>query len=161
MTDEKKYGITNPAAFVPYEKEYLMLGEVEWGSEEFHQTLLGQATGTGLQKLAVALAEKIRPPPELTVSEPKIVDIVDISGSEAYTYINIGVANGVQNGDKFGVWDEGRELKDTETGTFLGHALPRRIGVVQVEQVLTEHLSRVKILEGQEQIQKGYRIRAE
>ena len=155
-TDEKKYGITNPAAFVKFEKEYLLLGEVEWGSDEFHQTLLGQATGLCLQNLAAELANLIRPPPELTVSEPKIIDI---DGARAY--INIGLAEGIQNGDKFGVWDEGRELTDPETGVFLGRALSRRVGVLQVEQVLGDRLSLVKILAGQEQIQKGYLVRAE
>ncbi len=155
-TDEKKYGVTNPAAYVKFEKEYLLLGEVKWGSEEFHQTLLGQAAGSCLQKLATGLAELISPPSELTVSKPKIIDI---DGARAY--INIGVVEGVQNGYKFGVWDNGRELTDTETGIFLGRALPRRIGVVQVKQVLGDHLSLVTILEGQEQIHKGYSIRAE
>ncbi|MBN97759.1 MAG: hypothetical protein CME16_00720 [Gemmatimonadetes bacterium] len=155
-TDEKKYGVTNPAAFVKFEKEYLLLGELEWGSDEFHQTLLGQATGLCLQNLAAELANLIRPPPKLTVSEPKIIDI---DGARAY--INIGLAEGIQNGDKFGVWDEGRELTDPETGVFLGRALSRRIGVLQVEQVLGDRLSLVKIISGQENIQKGYLVRAE
>ena len=42
--DSKRYGITNPAAaYVPLEKEYFLLGQMEWGSEEFHNTLLGKS----------------------------------------------------------------------------------------------------------------------
>ncbi len=156
QTDEKKYGITNPAAYVPYEKEYLLLGSVEWDSPEFHGTLLGQATGLCLGKLAAGLADLIRPPPDLTVANPIVVEIDGMRG-----YINVGIADGVQNGHKFGVWDDGHELTHPETGVFLGRALPRRIGVVQVEQVMTDHLSVVRILEGGDTIQKGYPIRAE
>lgn len=154
--DSKRYGITNPAAFVPYEKEYYLLSQVEWGSTAFHQTLLGRSVGQCLSGLAAALDSLIRPSPALTVSEPKIIDI---EGDRAY--INIGLADSVENGNKFGVWDKGRELKDPQTGAVLGQALPRRVGVVQVEQVLNEHLSLVRILEGQEDIRREYSIRAE
>ena len=155
-TDEKQYGITNPAAYVPYEKEYLLLGTVEWGSAEFHETLLGQATGLCLQKLAAGLADLVRPPPDLTIAD---AILVEVDGLQAY--INVGIADGVQNGHKFGVWDRGHELSDPGTGVFLGQALPRRVGVVQVEQVLAEHLSLVRVMEGGASIQKGYQIRAE
>ena len=73
----------------------------------------------------------------------------------------MGLAEGIRNGDKFGVWDRGRELRDPETDVVLGQAPPRRVGVVQVEQVLNDHLSQVRILEGQEVIRKTYAIRAE
>ena len=154
--DSKRYGITNPAAFVPLEKEYFLLNEMEWGSEEFHKTLLGQSVGKCMSQLAAALDSLIGSPPRLSVSEPKIIDI---DGVQAY--INAGVADSVQNGNKFGVWDHGRELTDPDTGMLLGRALPRRVGVVQVEQVLSEHLSLVRILEGADRIRTGYTLRAE
>ena len=157
LEETKKYGITNPAAFVPFEKEYFLLGQVEWGSEEFHQTLLGKSVGKCLNGLAAALDSLISPPPELTVSEPKIIDVVDVTQA----YINIGLVDSVQNGDKFGVWDKGRVLTDPQTGIVLGKALPRRVGVVQVAQVMSERLSLVKILEGGDTIRQGYDIRAE
>ena len=71
------------------------------------------------------------------------------------------MADSVANGNKYGVWDQGRQLKDPSTGNVLGSALPRRVGVVQVEQVLSEHLSLVRILEGREELKKDYDIRAE
>ena len=85
--------------------------------------------------------------------------MIDIDGVRAY--INVGLADSVANGNKYGVWDHGRELKDPETGVVLGTALPRRVGVVQIEQVLSEHLSLVRILEGVDEVQKDYAIRAE
>ena len=156
-TDEKLIGVTNPASYIKLEREYHLLGDIAWASEEFHDTLLGQATGACLHELAVNLANQISPPPELTVSEPKIIT----APSDGQTYINVGLSEGVQNGDKFGVWDEGEELIDSGSGIYLGKALPRRIGVVQIEQVLGDHLSLVRILHGQDLIEKGFQIRAE
>ena len=155
--DSKRYGITNPAAFVPLEKEYFLLGQMEWGSPEFHETLLGKSVGKDLVQLVAGLDSLIKPPAQLKVSSgPKIIDI---DGMRAY--INVGLADSVANGNKYGVWDRGRELKDPETGAILGTALPRRVGVVQIEQVLSEHLSLVRILEGAEEVQRDYAIRAE
>ena len=59
------------------------------------------------------------------------------------------------------MWDKGRELRDPQTDTYLGHALPRRVGVVQVKQVLNEHLSIVQILEGMEAIEEEFEVRGE
>ena len=155
--DSKRYGITNPAAFVPLEKEYFLLGQMEWGSPEFHETLLGKSVGKDLMQLVAGLDSLIKPPAQLKVSSgPKIIDIDGVRA-----YINVGLADSVANGNKYGVWDRGRELKDPDTGAILGMALPRRVGVVQIEQVLSEHLSLVRILEGAEEVQKDYAIRAE
>ncbi|MGY8823966.1 MAG: hypothetical protein ACKVJG_08510 [Candidatus Latescibacterota bacterium] len=157
VEDSKRYGITNPAAFVPLEKEYFMLGQMEWGSPEFRDTLLGQSVGKAFGLLAAGLDSLIKPPSELKVSSgPKIIDI---DGARAY--INVGLADSIANGNKYGIWDGGRELKDPDTGIVLGMALPRRVGVVQVEQVLSDHLSLVRILEGVGDVQKDYAIRAE
>jgi hypothetical protein len=154
--DSPRYGITNPAAHVPLDREYYFLGETPWGTEEFHQTLVGQGVGLCLVKLREEVASLVRPPPELTTSEPRVVDIDGMTA-----YINIGLADSLANGDKFGIWDHGRELRDPDTDQVLGRALPRRVGVIQVEQVLAEKLSITRIIEGQEEIQAGFTLRAE
>ncbi len=154
--DSKRYGITNPAAYVPLEKEYFLLGQMQWGSREFHDTLLGKSVGKCLDVLAAGLDSLIQPPAALKVSEPKIISI---DGAQAY--INVGLADSVQNGSKYGVWDKGRELRDPETDEVLGKALPRRVGVVQIEQVLSDHLSLVRILDGETDVEEGFGIRAE
>ncbi len=166
--DSKRYGITNPAAFVPLEKEYFLLGQIEWGSEEFHNTLLGKSVSRCLDHLAAGLDSLIQPPAALKVSEPKIIEVVaDTVRADTNVlvrlsaYINVGLADSVQKGNKYGVWDKGRELKDPDTGEVLGTSLPRRVGVVQVEQVLSQHLSLVRILQGEDAVQKDYGIRAE
>lgn len=156
VNDSKRYGITNPAASVPLDREYFFLGETPWGTEDFHQTLVGGAVDQCLGKLSADLAGLVRPPSLPSVSAPKIIDIDGLQ-----VYINIGLADSVRNGDKFGVWDHGRELRDPQTNTVLGFALSRRVGVVQVEQVLNEHLSMGRVLEAQAQIEKEFTIRAE
>ena len=71
VEDSKRYGITNPAATVPLEKEYFLLGQMEWGSEEFHNTLLGKSVGRCLDHLAAGLDSLIPTPGCLKRSEPK------------------------------------------------------------------------------------------
>ena len=154
--DSKRTGIVNPAAHVPLDKEYFFLGEAEWGTQEFHKTLVGQSVGECLHQLGVGVEAVVRPAPELSVSKPKIIDV-----DAGRAYINVGSADGVRNGDKFGVWDLGRELRDPQTDAVLGYAVPRRVGVIQVEQVLNDHLSQVNILEGQGEIEPEFTIRAE
>ena len=156
-TVEKRIGVTNPASYIKLEREYHLLGNIAWASEEFDVTLLGLATGACLRDLAANLANEISPPPKLTVSEPKIVEVT----GDGQAYINVGLVDGAQNGDKYGVWDRGKELIDSGSGIFLGKALPRRVGVVQVEQVLADHLSLVRILQGEELIEREFQIRAE
>ena len=154
--DVKRTGIVNPAVHIPLDREYFFLGEAPWGSEEFHKSLTGKAVGQCLRDLAEKVSGLVRPTPEFDVSSPKLIDI-----DGALAYINVGSGAAVKNGDKYGVYDHGRELKDPDTGTVLGYAAPRRVGVVQIEQVLNEKLSASRILDGAEKMKIGFTIRAE
>ncbi len=156
LVDSRRSGITNPAAFVPLDKQYYFLHDIEWNSEAFRESLLGKALAVWATKAAAGVGEDIRPPPSLQVMEPKIIDV---DGSVAY--INIGLVEGIRSGDKYGVWDRGRELRDPDTGAVLGSAPPRRVGVVQVEQILNDHLTQVRIVEGTGAVQTGFLLRAE
>ena len=66
------------------------------------------------------VGEDIRPPPSLKVLEPKIIDV-----DATVAYINVGLIAGLRSGDKYGVWDHGRDLRDPDTGAVLGQAPPR------------------------------------
>jgi hypothetical protein len=156
VIDSKRTGITNPAAFVPLDRQYFFLDDLAWGSDQFIESLVGKALALWAHNAAEGVAEHIRPPPALEVSEPKIIDI-----EGAVAYINVGLADGIRHGDKFAVWDHGRELTDPQTGTVLGKTLPRRVGVIQVEQILTDHLSKARVLEGVERIRLHDALRAE
>ncbi len=156
LTDSRRSGINNPAAFIPLDKEYLFLDEMVWNSDEFRGSMLGGALAIWAKNAAAGVGEDIRPPPSLQVLEPKIIDV---DGTVAY--INIGLVEGIRNGDKYGVWDHGRKLRDPDTDVVLGEAPPRRVGVVQVEQVLNDHLTQVRIIDGADVIANGYLLRAE
>jgi hypothetical protein len=156
VSDSRRTGVVNPALHVPLEREYDFLGEAPWGSEQFHSTLLGGAVGQSLQQLSQKIVELIRPNADFDVSDPLIVE-----NDGTAVYINVGSAEAVNNGDKFGVYNHGRELKDPQTGAVLGIGLPERVGVVQIEQVLNEHLSKGRVLDGAEKIKRGFPIRAE
>ena len=91
LINSKRTGVVNPAAHVPLEKEYFFLGEAQWGTQEFHGTLVGQSVGECLHQLSAAVEDVVRPVPELTVSEPKIIDV---DGVQAY--INVGSADGAE-----------------------------------------------------------------
>lgn len=156
LEDSRRSGITNPAAFVPLDKQYFFLNDLEWDSREFRESLIGKALAMWAGKAAAGVGEDIKPPPSLKVLEPKIIDI---DGNVAY--INIGLVEGIRNGNKYGVWDHGRELRDPDTGAVLGQVPPRRVGVVQVEQIIADHLTQVRIIEGSQIIKNGYLLRAE
>lgn len=156
LAESRRSGITNPAAYVPLDRQYFFLNDLEWDSLEFRESLLGKALALWAGKAAAGVGEDIKPPPSLQVLEPKIIDI---DGTVAY--INIGLIAGIRNGDKYGVWDHGRELRDPDTGAVLGQVPPRRVGVVQVEQVIADHLTQARIIEGLQTIKNGYLLRAE
>ena len=155
VMDSKRTGITNPAAFVPLDKQYFFLDDLAWNSPSFRESLVGKALAAWARNAAGGIAEQIRPPPSLTVKGKIIV----VDG--AIAYINIGLADGIRNGDKFAVWDHGRELTDPETGAVLGRSLPSRVGIVQVEQILNEKLSKTRVLEGVDRISENDALRAE
>ena len=155
VMDSKRTGITNPAAFVPLDKQYFFLDDLAWNSDTFRESLVGKALAAWARNAAAGIAEQIRPPPSLTVKGKIIV----VDG--AIAYINIGLADGIRNGDKFAVWDQGRELTDPETGAVLGRSLPSRVGIVQVEQILNDNLSKTRVLEGIDRISENDALRAE
>ena len=153
--DSKRTGITNPAAFVPLDKQYFFLDDLPWNSDSFRESLVGKALAAWAKNAATAIGEQIRPPPSLEV----MGQIIVVDGTVAY--INLGLADGIQHGDKFAVWDQGQELKDPETGAVLGKSLPSRIGIVQVEQILNDQLSKTRVLEGVDRIRPKDMLRAE
>ncbi len=155
VMDSKRTGITNPAAFVPLDKQYFFLDDLAWNSDTFRESLVGKALAAWAKNAADGIAEQIRPPPSLQVAGRIMV----VDGAVAY--INLGLADGIRNGDKFAVWDQGRELTDPETGEVLGRTLPSRVGIIQVEQILSDHLSKTRVLEGVDSIRLNDALRAE
>ena len=115
------------------EAALLELNEIPFGVERFRQTIIGKATLEALQQLTKKIAAKTSPPDALQQREPKVLSLTGKEG-----FVNLGLADKVEIGHKFLVYSR-REMK--------------RIGVVQIAEVLAQHLSRILVLEGQEHIQ--------
>ena len=115
------------------EAALLELNEVPFGVERFRQTIIGKATLDALQQLTKEIGAKTSPPHTLQQREPKVLSLQETEG-----FVNLGLADKVEIGHKFVVYSR-REMK--------------RIGVVQIVEVLAQHLSRILVLEGQEHIQ--------
>ena len=115
------------------EAALLELNEIPFGVERFRQTIIGKATLEALQQLTKKIAAKTSPPHALQQREPKVLSLTGKEG-----FVNLGLADKVEIGHKFLVYSR-REMK--------------RVGVVQIAEVLAQHLSRILVLEGQEHIQ--------
>ena len=132
MTD-RDLGLTLLGKPTRKEAALLELNEVPFGVERFRQTIIGKATLDALQQLTKEIGAKTSPPHTLQQQEPKILSLKGTEG-----FVNLGLADKVEIGHKFVVYSR-REMK--------------RIGVVQIVEVLAQHLSRILVLEGQEHIQ--------
>ena len=146
------------------------LNEIAFGSPEYDKTLLGLATHEALAKVILALRENIGPelpppdaarqgaPSETGVPSTSVDGKIARVDTEApdQTYINIGEDQGLAVGQKLHVLKE-EPLLDPDSGELL-EVIYTPIGVVEVVQVLGR-ASRVRVLEGLEQIKTGDRVR--
>lgn len=130
---DRDLGLTLLGKPTPKEAALLELNEVPFGVERFRQTIIGKATLDALQQLTKEIGAKTSPPHTLQQREPKILSLKGTEG-----FVNLGLADKIEVGHKFVVYSR----RDT-----------KRIGVVQIVEVLAQHLSRILVLEGQEHIQ--------
>ncbi|HID10654.1 MAG TPA: hypothetical protein EYP17_05060 [Candidatus Latescibacteria bacterium] len=133
--------------------QFYGIGDLKFGSKEFLRTVLGKALEEALAELKAGV-EKVLVPPERTSRRALVVLV------EGQTvYLNLGYEDGVEPGDRFGVYEEGEVLQDPETGEVLGRADPRKVGEVQVVEVKAPHLSKARLVRGR--AQKGYELKPE
>ena len=142
--------------------------------------MVGRSVDQCLQELALKVSELIEPTTELGVKSRGALDvqeevdssksgvdnrqsndtkIIDINGAVAY--VNVGSAEAVKKGDSFVVYSQRHVLRDPETGAITGYSASHKIGLVEIENVLSQHLSSARVAEGVEQIKTGYPIRSE
>lgn len=136
--------------------EFYEVTEHVFNSSEFRKTLLGEAFVQAMDQLKGKVEEIIEPPPVPLISNPVILWV-----EADQAYVNIGSEDGAEIGDKFGVYLPGEELEDPRTGESLGRADDRRIGTVQIVTVKKPHLSKVRILEGANEVVPNAMVRAE
>jgi len=148
-----------------------LLRKIGFGSPTFNRTLFGLATDEALDKIVLALREVIGP--ELVAdnlnsaskNSQKPVNR-EIIGKIIYAdpdnpdqcYINIGSAQSVTVQQKL-VVSTAEPLVDPDTNEVLGY-LSKKIGMIEVTEIQTDRLSKVRIIEGFGKIKKGDEVKA-
>ena len=129
--------------------QFMKLHQLEFGSEEFMATAIGQVTVSAMQDLVLKLAQLVKPSElELTGEAPQVLSVF---GAEVY--INIGSENKLRPAYRFEVYP-GPDRVEGE-----GMVAGKRIGVVEVREIIGARLSSVRVVEGEGRIKAGDRLR--
>jgi hypothetical protein len=154
------------------------LNRIEFPSPEYDQTLFGFATDEALKRVVMALRDTIGPefvmPGEAIAQEEEGAESQSsrksgpLGGEILYVdpndpeqaYLNIGSGKGVAIRQQLTVYTKGEPLIDPNTGEVLGY-VPKMVGRVEVVEVQTDRLSRVRIIEGFGVVKKGNQVKAE
>jgi curli biogenesis system outer membrane secretion channel CsgG len=105
-------------------------GAVDFGSSDFQNTIIGEATKQAVDQLGTNLDAQSAKVPVRTIVVEGVVAAVD-SGQ---VILNVGAKSGVKVGDTFNVLRVTREIKDPTTGAVL-RKLTNTIGVVKATDV--------------------------
>ena len=161
-SEEKKKlrPIVNPA----------LLRKIGFGSPTFDRTLFGLAADEALEKIVLALREIVGPElitDNLNTGSKNLQKPVTkaIAGKIIYAdpenpdqcYINIGSAQNVAVQQKLEVITA-EPLVDPDTSEVLGY-LSKKIGMIEVTEIQTDRLSKVRIIEGFGRIKKGDEVK--
>jgi len=161
-SEEKKKlrPIVNPA----------LLRKIGFGSPTFDRTLFGLATDEALEKIVLALREIIGPElitDNLNTGSKNLQKPVTkaIAGKIIYAdpenpdqcYISIGSAQNVAVQQKLEVITA-EPLVDPDTSEVLGY-LSKKIGMIEVTEIQTDRLSKVRIIEGFGRIKRGDEVK--
>lgn len=154
---------------------YMKLNQIKFPSPEYDKTLFGLATDEALTKVVLALGDTIGPEfvmPGTTPSQeegskeiasgkhhgPLKADVIYVNPDDPEdAYINAGSSKGVLVRQQLAVYTDGEALIDPNTKEILGN-VPKMIGKVEVVEIKTDRLSRVRIIEGSGTIKKGDKV---
>ena len=154
---------------------YAKLNQIKFPSPEYDKTLFGLATDEALTKVVLALGDTIGPEfvmPGTTASQekgstglasgkhrgPLKADVIYVNPDDPEdAYINAGSSKGVLVRQQLAVYTDGEALIDPNTKEILG-AVPKIIGKVEVVEIKTDRLSRVRVIEGSGTIKKGDKV---
>lgn len=154
------------------------VSSIEFGTPQYDQTLLGMVTNDVLLKVVKKLRDNVGPdfmlPSEVAEREKRSRESRDrlrsssgpITGTIIHVdaedpknaYINVGSARGIKVQQRLGVYAKGEPLKDPNTGELLDF-IPVKVGIVEVAEVQSDRVSRVNIIEGIGEVEKGHRVR--
>ena len=105
-------------------------GGADFGSSDFQQTIIGEATKAAVDKLSADLVTDVPKVGVRTVTVEGEVAAVD-SGQ---IILNVGKKAGVNVGDQFEVMRVTREIKDPETGKLL-RRMTTTVGIIKATDV--------------------------
>ena len=154
------------------------VSSIAFGAPQYDQTLLGMVTDDVLLQVVKKLRLHVGPafdlPSEVAAREKKNREsrgqlrsssgpitgtIIHVDAEDQKNaYINIGSAMGVQVQQRFVVYARGEPLTDPDTGDVIDYLLVK-VGKVEVAEVRNDRVSRVNIIEGFGEVEKGHRVR--
>lgn len=129
--------------------QFAGLQQVAFGGEEFRSTVLGQATIEAIDELLQKLVQQVRPQALNLGGQP--AELLSVYGTDVY--INIGSENRLRVGYRFEVLPGSQRVRQEGVDPLL------RIGVVEVQEIIGARLSSVRVLEGENSIRAGDRLR--
>ena len=130
--------------------KFAELRNVEFASVDFRESLLGKATLAGLEEMISGM-EALFEPEDLKL-DGQMPEVLSVYGDDVY--INIGSENGLRIGYRFAVFPGFGRVEEG------GAEARRRLGVVEVREIIGARLSSVRILDGIGQIRAGDRLSA-
>lgn len=135
--DDQDLGLTLLGKPTQTEAALARLNEVPFGAPEFRETIVGKATLDALGRIAGELAARAS---LSAVPEGKVLSLEGGGG-----FANLGLADHLEAGLRLAV----HSRRDTQ-----------RVGTVQIVEVLAGHLSRFRVLEGEQGMEKGDLLRS-
>jgi len=105
-------------------------GQVDMGSSNFANTILGEAVNASVASLGQQLDDKASSLPTVALQISGLV--ADVSGNSLI--LNVGSKAGVKVGDHLGVFRQGRQIKDPATGKVL-KTIETKVGDVTISEV--------------------------
>jgi len=153
---DRDLGLTLLGRPTEKDSQFYELDRIAFGSEAFRKTIIGQATMEALRQIKSKIEEVVTPPSALTEPTRRVI-VLEVQDDEAY--VNAGAEDGVEIGDKFNVYDKGKELKDPFTGEVLGRTDEQKVGAIQIVEIKGAHLSKARIVDGH--VEANFVVRAE
>ncbi len=153
---DRNIGLTLLGRPTQRDSQFYGLNDIEFGSEAFRETIIGQAMRKALEEIKGKVEEVVTPPSGLKATARPVV-VLEVQGVEAY--VNAGAEDGIKVGDKFNVYDQGKELRDPSTGEVLGYTDEQKVGAIQILEIKGAHLSKARIVDGR--VEARFSVRAE
>jgi curli biogenesis system outer membrane secretion channel CsgG len=105
-------------------------GNADFGSSDFQQTIIGEATKKAVDQLSTNLdSQSAKVPVRTIVVEGVVADV-----ESGQIVLNVGASAGVKVGDTFNVMRVTKEIKDPTTGAVL-RKLTTTVGVIKATDV--------------------------